>query len=165
MTTRSRLTTSIPFWVLFVGSLALTGFGAWMVFSRITAFEDSVRTGATDQSQQLEISLSTYTVGPLATVGGILLGVGILGLLLTLAVGVIATLLPRPAVEVIEAIDWSSDDETVLESDERPAAIADEPVVATEPATADERPVAPAAPISEDPDVETPSDAPAPEKR
>jgi hypothetical protein len=164
MATRSRLTTSIPFWVLFVGSLALTAFGAWMVFSRITAFEDSVRTGATDQSQQLEISLSTYTVGPLATVGGIILGAGIIGLLLTLAVGVLATLLPRPAVEVIEAIDWSSDDETALEADERPASvIVDEPV--TEATTESAGEPAAAAPISEDPDVETSSDAPAPPQR
>jgi hypothetical protein len=157
MTSRPRLVRSIPFWVLFVGSLALTGFGAWTVIDRITRFEESVRSGAADQAQQLDISISTYVVGPTATIGGIILGAGVIGLLLTAAVAAISTILPRPAVEVVEAIDWTNDEESADEEDFAAAGpvpvTASEPVVRTNPE---------AAPVSEDPDVETPSDAPAP---
>jgi hypothetical protein len=167
MTSRPRLTRSIPFWVLFVGSLALTGFGAWMVFDRLTRFEEAVRSGAVDQAQQLEISISSYVVAPSATVGGIILGAGLVGLLLTAAVAAVATLLPRPAVEVIEEIDWSDDEESALEPDDglptRTDDAAEPAAASAEPVRADADPVA--EPISEDPDVETPSDAPAPERR
>ena len=68
MTSRP-LVRSIPFWVLFIGSLALTGYGAWMVVDRLAGFENSVLEGAADQAAQLDLTISTYTIGPAATAG------------------------------------------------------------------------------------------------
>lgn len=110
MPTRPTLVRSIPFWVLFVGSLALTGFGAWMVFDRLVGFENGVREGAADQAAQLDLSISTYTVGPAATAGAVILGAGVIGLLLTAAVAAIASVLPRPAVAHVEAGDLTAEE-------------------------------------------------------
>lgn len=152
MTSRPTLVRSIPFWILFVGSLALTGVGAWLVFTFVTAFEQAVRTGAADQAQQLDLSISTYTIGPTATAGAVILGAGLVGLLLTAALAAAASVFARPA-EVVEAIDWMSEEET---------ASADEPTPAPAVATASPVAAGSAEPVTEDPDVEVPSDTPAP---
>jgi hypothetical protein len=151
MTARPRLVRSIPFWVLFVGSLALTGVGAWLVVDRLARIEDAITTPAA--SSNIEV----FVGQPAATVGGAVLAAGLIGLLLTLTVATVSSLLPRPAADVIETIDWTSDEDSAPEAPFAPAAVpaaapaADAP---TAPPAAHADPV-----IAEDPDVETPSTA------
>lgn len=147
MTTRPSLIRSIPFWVLLVGSLALTGVGAWLVVERLARIEAAI------VGQTAEATIEVYVGQPAVFAGAVVLGAGLFGLLLTLAVAAFSTLRARPAAEVVEAIDWTSEDETAEELTV-PTAAHEAPVVA------DATPVA--EPVSEDPDVETPSDAPAP---
>ncbi len=73
----------------------------------------------------------------LVIVGGVLIATGILGLALVLVLGVLRSFVPVTDVEIIEALDWSDDDELV--ADEAPIAASP---VATEPAVvAEEQPV------------------------
>ena len=138
MTTRPRLITSIPFWILFIGSLGLTGLGTWIVLDRLGRLDETLRNPCADQ---VEATVNVYVGQPAAVVGAIVLGAGLVGLMLTLALAAWRSLAPKQEVD-IEAIDWTSDDETVGE------------VYA--PATT-------AAPvIAEDPDVEVPTSTPAP---
>ena len=77
-----------------------------------------------------------------AIVGGILIATGILGLALALVLGVLRSFVPVTDVEIIEALDWSDDDELV--ADETPIAsapVATEPAAVAEPVV-EEQPVA-----------------------
>ena len=70
-----------------------------------------------------------------AIVGGMLIATGIIGLALALVLGVLRSFVPVTDVEIVEAIEWSDDDDLV--ADEAPIAAAP---VATEPAGVDRRP-------------------------
>jgi len=144
MQTRPRLVTSIPFWVLLVLSLASVIGGLVVVFQQI----DAMQAVLNDPNATV---VTVYVAQSWAIVGAALLGVGVLGVLTTLAVAAVVSTRPRPDVSV-EAIDWASDEESTPET-----AFAAAPTVAAVATTA------PAAPlVLEDADVETPSDAPAP---
>ena len=144
MQTRPRLVTSIPFWVLLVLSLASVIGGLVIVFQQIAAMQ-----AVLDDPNATVVTV--YVAQSWAIVGAALLGAGALGILTTLAVAAVVSTRPRPDVSV-EAIDWTSDDESAPE-----APFAAAPTVAAAATTA------PAAPlVLEDADVETPSDAPAP---
>ena len=103
MPTRPRLAGSIPFWALVVASLATAAFGAWLLLDKLgvmtTTLTDGTATG-----------VEVYVGQSIAIVGGILLGAGVLGLLLTLAVAAIATLRPYAPVDAIEPLEWTADD-------------------------------------------------------
>ncbi|WP_285138317.1 dinucleotide-utilizing enzyme [Microbacterium sp. lyk4-40-TSB-66] len=138
MHTRPRLLTSIPFWVLVVGSLAAIIGGLAIVLNGITAMEEVLN----DPNATV---VQVYVGQSWVVVGAAVLGAGAVGIVAVLALGAASALTRRPDVAV-ESIDWSSDDETVAE-----------------PAVAAYAPAAAAAPIAvEDADVETPSTATAP---
>lgn len=103
MPTRPRLVRSIPFWALAVASLATAACGAWLLLDKLgvmtTTLTDGTATG-----------VEVYVGQSIAVVGGILLGTGVLGLLLTLAIAAIATLRPHTPVEVVEPLEWTADD-------------------------------------------------------
>lgn len=120
MTARSSLVRSIPFWILFIGSLALTGFGAWMVIDRLTRLESSIATPPTDTAGQLATTISVYVSPAAATVGAILLGAGLIGLLLTLTVATLRSVLPAPAVEAADEMAWSDDIDDLVTSPVEP---------------------------------------------
>lgn len=135
--TRPALARSIPFWALLVVSLVLIAVGAWIVFDRLGQMESAVTTQSADAAIQVYVGPSF--VFP----GAVLLGAGLVGLLLALAVAAVATLRPRP--DAADSPDFEDEDD--VQSLPAPPAF-----TAAEPAHAD--PV-----IAEDPDVETPSDA------
>ncbi len=139
MTSRPSLVRSIPFWVLVVGSLALTGVGAWLVLDHLGRIESGIR------SQTAEGAIAVYIGPPAATAGAVVLGAGLVGLLLALTLAALRSLLP--AGEVVETVEWTEDDSA---ADEVLSPAAGE-------ASTHAAPV-----IAEDPDVETPSDAPPP---
>ena len=144
MQTRPRLTTSIPFWVLLVLSLASVIGGLVIVFRQIDAMQ-----AVLDDPNATVVTV--YVAQSWAIVGAALLGAGVIGLVATLAVAAVVSTRPRPDVAV-ETIDWTSEDES-----------APEPAVSAAPTVAAAATTAPAAPlVLEDADVETTSDTPAP---
>ncbi len=102
MTSRPRLVRSIPFWGLVVASLATAAAGAVILVDRLgvmtTTLTDGTATG-----------VEVYVGQSLAGLGATLLGVGIVGILIALAVAAVATLRPHPPVEVVEPIDWAAE--------------------------------------------------------
>lgn len=165
MTSRPSLIRSIPFWALLVGSLILTGVGAWLVLDRLSRIESAI------VSQSAEATIEVYVGQPAVLAAAIVLGSGLVGLLLTLAVATYSTLRPRLAVEEIETIDWT-DDEVAAPAPEYSASTASAPAAASAAPVAATPAAAPAvasthtAPviatdpvIAEGPDVEVPSTA------
>ena len=130
MTTRPSLLRSIPFWLLIVLSLATVVYGAWLFI---------VTTGSmtTGLAAQTATTADVYVGQIIAIIGGILIGTGLLGLALALVLGVLRSLIPAPAVEIVEPIDWNDEAEVVV-TEAAPAAVVAEPVVA---APVDDKPV------------------------
>lgn len=134
MPIRPSLVRSIPFWLLLVASIALTVAGAWLVLDRVGRIQAGV------VAQTADGAIEVYAGPSIAIAGAVILGAGLVGLLLTLAIAAASTLRPHPPVEVVEPIDWTAEAEAADEAD----------VESTDPV------------LSEDPDVEVSSDAPAP---
>lgn len=139
MANRPRLITSIPFWILIIGSLATTGYGIWLLTDKLglmtTTLTDGTATG-----------VEVYVGQSWAVVGAILIGVGLIGLALALTVGAVRSLVPAAAAPIVEPIDWTTEsdaieplegpDVEVASTETAPAAAADAPVAA-EPTTAE----------------------------
>ena len=130
MTTRPSLLRSIPFWLLIVLSLATVVYGAWLFI---------VTTGSMTAglAAQTATTADVYVGQIIAIIGGILIGTGLLGLALALVLGVLRSLIPAPAVEIVEPIDWN-DEEEVVATEVAPATVVAEPVAA---APVDHKPV------------------------
>ncbi|SFS04151.1 hypothetical protein SAMN04487846_1759 [Microbacterium sp. cf046] len=118
MTVRPSLLRSIPFWILLVGSLATSAFGAWLAVTKLGVMS----TGLTDGTAT---PVDVYVGQVWAIVGGILIATGIIGLALTLVVAAVRSFVPVSDVEIIEALDWTPEDESFT----------DAPVEQTAPAT------------------------------
>jgi len=135
MTVRPSLVRSIPFWILLVGSLATSVFGAWLAVTTLATMSTALTAGTATP-------VDVYVGQVWAIVGGVLIATGILGLALVLVLGVLRSFVPVTDVEIIEALDWSDDDELV--ADETPIAsapVATEPAAVAEPVV-EEQPVA-----------------------
>ncbi|MDN3496715.1 hypothetical protein QL996_12310 [Planococcus sp. APC 4015] len=119
MTARPSLTRSIPFWGLVAGSVASAAAGAVVMngaLSEMTAkLLDGTATG-----------VEVYVGQPIAVVGGILIGAGVIGVLLALTVAALSTLRPTAPVEIVEPLDFD-DDETILDEEPLPASVTDSP--------------------------------------
>ncbi|GAA2070707.1 hypothetical protein [Microbacterium hatanonis] len=142
MTSRARLITSIPFWILVAGSVVAGAVGLWIVVDRLGTLERGLVDGTATTAQ-------VYGGQSWSVVGAVLLGAGVVGLLLALALAAAKALIPQGDVAVVETIDWTAE-----ESELEPTPFAAEPAV---PAATTAAPV-----IAEDPDVEVPSTTPAP---
>lgn len=101
MPTRPSLVRSIPFWGLIVVSLA-TAAGGWYVLSgtlenMTTTLTDGTATG-----------VDVYVGQSLASLGAVLIGAGVIGILLAIGIAAVSTLRPRvaalPAAPVTEAV-------------------------------------------------------------
>lgn len=137
MKTRPRLVTSIPFWVLVVGSLAAIAGGLAIVLNGIDAMEQVLG----DPNATV---VQVYVGQSWVVVGAAVLGAGAIGIVAVLALAAATALVRRPDVSV-ETIDWSSDEETAPQS------------------AAPFAPTTTATPLAvEDADVEVPSTATAP---
>src|SRR6478735_7088861 len=130
MTVRPSLVRSIPFWILLVGSLATSVFGAWLAVTTLGTMSTALTAGTATP-------VDVYVGQVWAIVGGILIATGVLGLALVLVLGVLRSFVPVTDVEIIEALDWSDDDED-LAADEAPIAATTEPAAT---AVVDEQPV------------------------
>lgn len=131
MSVRPSLIRSIPFWLLLVGSVAVVAFGAWLTVSILGTMSVALTAGTATP-------VDVYVGQVWAIVGGILIATGIVGLALTLVVAVVRSFVPVTDVEIIEAMDWSADDEPVADaSPSEPSPTVAQPVIADEPVTAE----------------------------
>ena len=115
MTTRPRLTRSIPFWILLVGSVATSAFGAWLSVSTLGTMSVALTAGTATP-------VDVYVGQVWAIVGGILIATGIVGLALALVLAVLRSFVPVTDVEIIEAMDWSADDDSLVAEEAADAA-------------------------------------------
>jgi hypothetical protein len=138
MSARPSLIRSVPFWILLIGSLASAVYGTFLVLDKVTTMTNTL-------ADQTATGVEVYAGQSWIVVGAAFIGAGIIGLALTLTVAAVYTILPRPAVAPVEAIDWSAQDA----EDEEPvvAAPAVTEVVAAETVVVDE-------PVAEEPVVE-----------
>ena len=130
MTTRPSLLRSIPFWLLIVLSLATVVYGAWL-------FIVTTQSMTAGLAAQTATTADVYVGQIIAIIGGILIGTGLLGLALALVLAALRSLIPAPAVEIVEPIDWN-DEEEVVATEVAPATVVAEPVAA---APVDHKPV------------------------
>ena len=97
-TARPSLTRSIPFWALVVLSLAAVAYGAWFALSQITAMTAAL-------SGPAPTAAEVYGPQSLAIVGAVVLGAGIVGILLALALAALRALVPSEPLEVVEVAE------------------------------------------------------------
>ena len=120
MPTRPRLVRSIPFWALVAASLATALSGAALLVDKLgvmtTTLTDGTATG-----------VEVYVGQSVAVLGAILLGAGIVGILIALAVAAASTLRPHAPVEVVEPIDWSEEGDDEADAPVATGADADAP--------------------------------------
>ena len=116
MPTRPRLVRSIPFWGLVLVSLATAVAGALLLVDKL----GSMTTTLTDGSAT---GVDVYVGQTVAILGAILLGAGVIGVLLALAVATAAGLRPVPPVEVVGPVDWTAEEASDLDVVEPAAAV------------------------------------------
>src|SRR6478609_12089546 len=96
------LTRSIGFWLLLVLALASTAVGGWLISGQIgtmtTTLLDGTATG-----------IEVYVGQSLVVVGSALLGAGVLGILLAVALVAVQSLIPVATPVVVEPIDWTAE--------------------------------------------------------
>lgn len=114
MTVRPSLVRSIPFWILLAGSIATSAFGAWLAVNTLGTMSVALTDGTATP-------VDVYVGQVWAIVGGILIATGIVGLALALVLAVIRSFVPVTDAEIIEALDWSADDDA-LEASSAPDA-------------------------------------------
>ncbi|MDY0909900.1 dinucleotide-utilizing enzyme [Microbacterium sp. CFBP9034] len=135
MNTRPSLVRSIPFWALLAGSAATAATGAFLLV-------DKLGTMTTELTDGTATNVTVYVGQTTAIVGGILLGAGVIGVLLALAVAAVSTLRPHAPVEVVEPLDWTEadvqDDVAPVDAPAVVAPAVDEPAAA-EPGVAPAR--------------------------
>ena len=124
MTVRPSLVRSIPFWILLVGSVATSAFGAWLSINTLGTMSVALTAGTATP-------VDVYVGQVWAIVGGILIATGIVGLALALVLAVLRSFVPVTDVEIIEAMDWSADDDSLVA--EEAADDAQAPVVEVAP--------------------------------
>lgn len=95
------LTRSIGFWLLIVLSLASGAVGGWLVNSQLSTMTATLLDGTAT-------GVEVYVGQSLAVVGSVLIGAGVLGILIALALVALRSLIPTPAAAPVEPIDWSA---------------------------------------------------------
>lgn len=119
MSTRPRLTRSIPYWLLIVGSLASSAGGAYLLFDRLGGMDARLTDGTATSND-------VYVGQIWAVLGAILIGVGLVGLALVLTVGALRSFAPAPAAEVVEPPAFDEDDTPASPASPRAADATDE---------------------------------------
>lgn len=98
------LNRSIPFWILLVVSIGLIVAGTMTVLDHLGTMTTTLKNGSAT-------GLEVYAGQSWIVIGAALLGAGALGILLTLAVAVVSTLLGAATAKPVVIAPLSSDDE------------------------------------------------------
>lgn len=123
MTNHPRLVRSIPFWILIAGSVAAIGGGAYILVDKLgnmqTTILDNTATG-----------VDVYVGQIWGVFGGILVGAGIVGLALALAVAALRSLVATPPRGVAEKdAPGVADPATVVPAETAGTPVIDSPAV------------------------------------
>jgi UPF0716 family protein affecting phage T7 exclusion len=102
------LTRSIGFWLLLVLSLASAGVGGWLVAGQVGTMTSTLLDGTAT-------GIEVYVGQSLVVVGAALLGAGVIGILLAVALTAVQALVPSAKPDVVEPIDWTSESESETE--------------------------------------------------
>lgn len=100
------LTRSIPYWLLLVLSVASAAVGGWIV-------SDNTATMTARLLDGTATGVEVYVGQPWIVLGAVLVGAGVIGILLTLALAAAKSLIRSAAPVVVEPIDWSADAQDV----------------------------------------------------
>lgn len=129
---RTRVTQSIPFWLLIVASIAAGGVGAWLLNTHLGTMAATLTDGTAT-------GVEVYVGQIWAVLGAILAGAGAIGILLALAVATAVTTRPTTVVESAateapeaDAVDDADAVETSTPATRREAAEAAEATASTE---------------------------------
>lgn len=127
------LTRSIGFWLLLVLSLAAAGVGGWLVAGQVGTMTSTLLDGTAT-------GIEVYVGQSLIVVGAVLLGAGIIGILLAVALTAVQALLPAATPVVVEPIDWTAEEPAPTQDAEAPVAetVADESAEPVAETTEDE---------------------------
>jgi len=106
---KKSLTRSISYWLLLVLSLASAAVGGWIISDNTAVMTARLLDGTAT-------GVEVYVGQPWIVVGAVLLGAGVIGVLLTLALAAAKSLVPVAAPVVVEPIDWSKDTEDAAET-------------------------------------------------
>lgn len=106
------LTRSIGFWLLLVLSVASAAVGGWIISGQIGTMTSTLTDGTAT-------GVEVYVGQSLVVVGAALLGAGVLGILLAVALTAVRALIPTAAPVVVEPIDWTAENDSTI--DETPA--------------------------------------------
>jgi UPF0716 family protein affecting phage T7 exclusion len=142
----TSLTRSIGFWLLVVLSLASAAVGGWIISGQLATMTTTLLDGTAT-------GVEVYVGQSLVVVGAALVGAGVLGILIALALTAVRSMIPRTPQVAVEAIDWTA--QTV-----EPSALSTETVDASADglASADEPSDTPAEATHPESDVETTDD-------
>lgn len=120
MPVRPSLFRSLPYWFLLSGSIVSAVLGGALVFTNMSTMIATL----TDQTAT---SVEVYGGQSWVVIGSALLAVGLFGVITTLALAVVSTLIPASDVQVLESIAWADDD---LDVDAPVESAVDAPVTA-----------------------------------
>lgn len=98
---KTSLTRSIAFWLLLILSLASAGVGGWIISGQLSTMTTTLLDGTAT-------GVEVYVGQSLVVFGAALVGAGVLGLLLAVALVAVQSLVAAAKPVTVEAIDWSS---------------------------------------------------------
>lgn len=104
------LTRSIGFWLLLVLSLASAGVGGWIIAGQLGTMTSTLLDGTAT-------GIEVYVGQSLVVVGAALLGAGVIGILIAIALSAVQALVPAPTPVVVEPIDWTAESSDSDESE------------------------------------------------
>jgi UPF0716 family protein affecting phage T7 exclusion len=104
------LTRSIGFWLLLVLSLASAGVGGWLIAGQLGTMTSTLLDGTAT-------GIEVYVGQSLVVVGAALLGAGVIGILIAVALSAVQALLPSPAPVVVEPIDWTAESDAANDNE------------------------------------------------
>ncbi|MCE7482379.1 MULTISPECIES: hypothetical protein [Microbacterium] len=99
---KKSLTRSISYWFLLVLSLVSAGVGAWLISDNASIMTAKLLDGTAT-------GVEVYVGQPMIVVGAVLLGAGVIGVLLALALAAAKSFVPAAAPVVVEPIDWAAE--------------------------------------------------------
>lgn len=104
------LTRSIGFWLLLVLSLASAGVGGWIIAGQLGTMTSTLLDGTAT-------GIEVYVGQSLVVVGAALLGAGVIGILIAIALSAVQALVPAPTPVAVEPIDWTAESSDSDESE------------------------------------------------
>ncbi|MFF3027807.1 MULTISPECIES: hypothetical protein [Microbacterium] len=98
---KKSLTHSIGFWLLLLVSLVAAAVGGWIISGQLSTMTSTLLDGTAT-------GVEVYVGQSLIVFGAALVGAGVLGILIALALVAVQAILPASQPVAVEAIDWSA---------------------------------------------------------